>query len=149
MIASVTGICMLKSEIMQLPLHTRHQNAIQRLQAAANHAVVASRRCLQAPGSSKSLQLGHASCWAGQRSLGDDLRAPTCDVSCKQRHLSCPANELHDQPLSLQSRMQQRPAFGSALIVGAMQLSMSLHRISILQHVGTLSPAAVDMPCKL
>ncbi len=149
MTASVTCICMSKSEIMQLSLHTRHQDAIQRLQAAANHAVVDSRRCLQAPGSSKSSQLGHVSCWAGQRSLRGDAGAPTCDVSCKQRHLCSPANELHDQPLGLQSSMQQRPAFGGALIVGAMQLSMSLRCVSILQHVGTLSPAVVHMPCKL
>lgn len=126
MTASVTGICIL-SEIMQL----RPQGAVYRLQAAAS-----------------SFQLGHASCWPGQETLRGDVEAPTCDVSRKERHLCCPANELHDQPLGLQSRMHQRPAFGSALVVGAMQLSMSLHCISILQHVGALSPV-VDMPCSL
>ncbi len=128
MTASVTCICMSKSEIMQLWT----QGAVYRRQAAANHH-----------------KLGHVSCWAGQRSLRGDAGAPTCDVSCKQRHLCSPANELHDQPLGLQSSMQQRPALGGALIVGAMQLSMSLRCVSILQHVGALSPAVVDMPCKL
>ena len=124
------------SGITQSPLHTRQpQGVVYRRQAAANH----SKWDMPVVGQAK----------ASQGSLRVDVGAATCDVSREQRHLGCPANELHDQPLSLQSRMQQRSAFGSALVVGAMQLSMSLHRISIFQHVGTLSPAVVDMPCRL
>ena len=71
------------------------------------------------------------------------LQAQTCDVGGKQWHLGCPADELADKLLSLQSCLQHWSALGSAPIVAAMQVRMSFHGICIFKHMSTLAPAQV------